>query len=203
MPAQASDPLGRGQGFIRDLGRAVFGPPAEEISAARAARTARENQELLRRQQELTRDNTIANAGAEVEAIRILQPAQLSQAEAAQGLRLRGARADADIQRSLEAGRTGDIQNTMQTAGRVKADLNQAGFDHVRQLAQMGIDGETGARRDFFGGDPANPFSRQLFEYVASESAKDRAHELELERRNTAPLRLLRDGVLMAGLFLS
>jgi hypothetical protein len=66
----------------------------------------------------------------------------------------------------------------------------------------MGIEGDAAMQRSFFG---SQPFSEQLLGHVAEQSAANRALELELQKRNTAPWQVdtaLR-GIGLAGLFLS
>jgi hypothetical protein len=57
-------------------------------------------------------------------------------------------------------------------------------------------------QRSFFG---SQPFSEQLLGHVAEQSAANRALELELQKRNTAPWQAeaALKGGLLAGLFLS
>jgi hypothetical protein len=90
----------------------------------------------------------------------------------------------------------------MRTRGDVTTGVNRPVFDHVQQLASMGIEGDAAMQRSFFG---SQPFSEQLLGHVAEQSAANRALELELQKRNTAPWQVdtaLR-GIGLAGLFLS
>jgi hypothetical protein len=202
MTAQASGTIGGGQGFLRNLGRTVFGPSQQEISASRTQEAFRRNQELLERQANAARGAVIPNAQAEAAAMQILQPVQLNQARSVQDLSIRGAETEAEIQRKNDAQRAELVQNTMETSGQVKEKLNRPVFDHVQQLASMGIEGDAAMQRSFFG---SQPFSEQLLGHVAEQSAANRALELELQKRNTAPWQVdtaLR-GIGLAGLFLS
>jgi hypothetical protein len=202
MTAQASGTIGGGQGFLRNLGRTVFGPSQQEISASRTQEAFRRNQELLERQANAARGAVIPNAQAEAAAMQILQPVQLNQARSVQDLSIRGAETEAEIQRKNDAQRAELVQNTMETSGQVKEKLNRPIFDHVQQLADTGIRADAAMQRSFFG---SQPFSEQLLGHVAEQSAANRALELELQKRNTAPWQVdtaLR-GIGLAGLFLS
>jgi hypothetical protein len=202
MTAQASGSISGGQGFLRNLGRTLFGPSQQEISASRTQEAFRRNQELLERQANAARGAVIPNAQAEAAAMQILQPVQLGQARSVQDLSIRGAETEAEIQRKNDAQRAELVQDTMRTRGDVTTGVNRPIFDHVQQLASMGIEGDAAMQRSFFG---SQPFSEQLLGHVAEQSAANRALELELQKRNTAPWQVdtaLR-GIGLAGLFLS
>jgi hypothetical protein len=137
MTAQASGTIGGGQGFLRNLGRTVFGPSQQEISASRTQEAFRRNQELLEQQGNAARGAVIPNAQAEAAAMQILQPVQLGQARSVQDLSIRGAETEADIQRKNDAQRAGLVQDTMRTRGDVTTGVNRPVFDHVQQLASI------------------------------------------------------------------
>jgi hypothetical protein len=202
MTAQASGTIGGGQGFLRNLGRTVFGPSQQEISASRTQEAFRRNQELLEQQANAARGAVIPNAQAEAAAMQILQPVQLGQARSAQDLSIRGAETEAEIQRKNDAQRARLVQDTVRTGGEVTTGVNRPIFDHVQQLADTGIRADAAMQRSFFG---SQPLSEQLLGHVAEQSAANRALELELQKRNTAPWQVdtaLR-GIGLAGLFLS
>jgi hypothetical protein len=207
MTAQASGTIGGGQGFLRNLGR-MFGPSQQEISASRTQEAFRRNQELLERQANAARGAVIPNAQAEAAAMQILQPVQLNQARSVQDLSIRGAETEAEIQRKNEAQRAGLVQDTMrtgggvatglmETSGQVKERLNRPIFDHVQQLAEMGIGADAAARESVWG---SQPLVSQVLGHVAEQSAANRASQ----ERNTAPwqARLGADALRFAGLFL-
>jgi len=186
MTAQSGGSIGGGQGFVRNLGRALIGPPQEEIRANRTAEAARRNQQLLERNAQAARNALVPNAAAEAAATNILRPVQLAQAEDVLGLQTRSARTAADIQSGLEADRTSNVQRVINTGVQGKQGLNQGIFDHTERLVELAQQGDSLQREGFFG-PKETPFSQQLFGHVAGESAADRALELEIARRNTAP----------------
>ena len=201
MTAQAGGSIGGGQGFVRDLGRWLLGPPSEEIRANRTAEAARRNQELLERNAQAARDALVPNAAAEAAATNILRPVQLAQAEDALELQTRGARMAADIQAGVDTNKAGLVQGVMKTGIEGKQGLNQGIFDHTERLVELAQQGDNRQREGFFG---ETPFSQQLFGHVAGESAANRALELEIAKRNTAPWQadMALKGIGLAGLFL-
>ncbi len=201
MTAQAGGSIGGGQGFVRNLGRALFGPPPEEISATRTAQAAERNQQLLERNAQAARNALVPNAAAEAAATNILSPVQLAQAEDVLGLQARGARMAADIQAGVDTNKAGLVQGVMKTGIEGKQGLNQGIFDHTERLVGLAQQGDNRQREGFFG---ETPFSQQLFGHVAGESAANRALELEIAKRNTAPWQVdtALKGIGLAGLFL-
>jgi hypothetical protein len=202
MTAQAGGSIGGGQGFVRNLGRALFGPPPEEISAARTTQATERGMQLLRQQAQNYRDAIVPNAIAEADGMRVMRPVLLGQAEDAQGLAIRGRDAEADTQIRTDAAKTGLLKDVMNTGVEGKQRLNQDIFAQTKDLVGLAQQGDLATQRAFFG---ETPFSQQLFGHVAGESAANRALELEIARRNTAPWQVgaaLQAGGL-AGLFLS
>lgn len=200
MTAQESGTIGRGQGFLRNLGR-IFGPSRQD-SASRTQEAFRRNQELLERQANAARGAVIPNAEAEAAAMQILQPVQLRQAEDVQGLAIRGAETEADIQRKNDAQRAGLVQDMARTGGEVTTGVNRPIFDHVQQLAEMGIGADAAARESVWG---SQPLVSQVLGHVERQSDAELALKRELQRRNTAPWQAeaALKGGLLAGLFLS
>ncbi len=183
MTAQAGGSIGGGQGFVRNLGHMLFGDP-EKIRATRTAQEAERSQQLLRQQAQNYRDAIVPNAIAEADGMRVMRPVLLGQAEDAQGLAIRGRDAEADTQIRTDAAKTGLLKDVMNTGVEGKQRLNQDIFAQTKDLVGLAQQGDLATQRAFFG---ETPFSQQLFGHVAGESAADRALELEIARRNTAP----------------
>jgi len=201
MTAQAGGSIGGGQGFVRNLGHMLFGDP-EKIRATRTAQEAERNQQLLRQQAQNNRAAIVPNAIAEADSMRVLRPVLLDQANDAQGLAIRGNDAAADTQIRTNTANVGLLRDVMNTGVEGKQGLNQGIFDHTERLVNQAQAGDMAMQRAFYG---ETPLPQQLFGHVAGESAANRALELEIAKRNTAPWQVdtALKGIGLAGLFLS
>jgi hypothetical protein len=199
VATQASGSIGRGQGFLADLTRRIFGQPQEDPSLA-LRRAAQENQRRIEEFGRFSRGEGLANAENGVAISRAWRPELEKQARTQQQLALTTAERQADIQGDLETGRTGNLMAVQGNAGRIAGDLiergadaqaglNRGQYDHIEGI----VKGAQGHERWLTGnllGTPETgyaPFGERVLNTVTGENAAQRALEREIMLRNTLP----------------